>query len=93
MRAAMADRLEAIAGWVVGDASPAVGRRGSGWGARQRGPVRPYGRGTASGAVALIEVEVGDGLRLGRVVHGRLVDVEGRVGVEAEVVLGRTACE
>jgi len=87
----MADRLEAIAGWVVGDASPAVGRRGSGWGGRQRGPVGPYGRGTASVAVALIEVEVRDGL--GGIEGGRLVDVEAGVDVEADVVLGRTACE
>ncbi len=56
-----------------------VGRRGSGWGARRRGPAGlsgRYSRSTASGAVALIEVEVGEGLGLGQVVSGRLVDVD-----------------
>jgi len=49
-------------------------------------------RGTASGAVALIEVEVRDGLGPVGIAGGRLVDVEVAVGVEAEVRLGRAAC-
>jgi len=53
---------------------------------------RICGRGAASGAVALNEVEVRDGLRLGGIEGGRLVDVEAVVGVEGEVVSGRSAC-
>jgi hypothetical protein len=49
------------------------------------------GRGCASGAGALIEVEVRDGFGFGQVVSGRLVEVEAGIGVEGEVVLGRSA--
>ncbi|CAN5804225.1 hypothetical protein BH23GEM6_BH23GEM6_15990 [soil metagenome] len=42
------------------------------------------GRGCASGAGALVEVEVRDGLGLARVVRGRLVEVEAVIGVAAE---------
>jgi len=49
---------------------------------------RICGRGSASGAVALIEVEVRDGLGLGGIEAGRLVNVEAVVGVEGEVGLG-----
>ena len=87
----MADRLEAMAGWVVGDASPAVGRRGSGW-LRGAGAGAPSGTRHGLRRRALSEVEVRDGLGFGRIVQGRLVDVEAGVDVEAEVVLGRTAC-
>jgi len=53
---------------------------------------RNCGRSPASGAVALIEVEVWGGLGLGGIESRRLVDVEAGVGVEAEVLLGRSAC-
>ena len=44
-----------------------------------------------SGVVGLIEVEVRDGLRLGGIEDGRLVEVEGRTGVEVESGLGWAA--
>ena len=49
-------------------------------------------RGSVSGAAALIEVAVRAGLGLGGIEGGCLVDVEAVLGVEGEVVLGRTAC-
>jgi hypothetical protein len=48
------------------------------------------GRGFASGAGALIEVEVRNEIGLGRVVRGRLVEVEAGIGIEGEVMLGRS---
>jgi hypothetical protein len=42
---------------------------------------RPMGGAPLSGAEGLIEVEVGDRLRIGGVEGGRLVDVEERQGV------------
>ena len=88
----MAVQLEAISRWVGSVASTTV-RASRIWRVRSAaGVVCPGGRGTASGAVALIEVEVRDGLGLRQVIVGRLVDVEAGVGVEAEVVLGRAAC-
>ncbi|MBI4545636.1 MAG: hypothetical protein HY703_10605 [Gemmatimonadetes bacterium] len=60
---------------------------------RRWAAARFCGRCFASGAAALVEVEVRDGLGLGRTRGGRLVDVEVvvSIGIEAEVVLGRTA--
>ncbi|MGH7500613.1 MAG: hypothetical protein ACREL7_02535, partial [Longimicrobiales bacterium] len=68
----MAVWLEAIARWVGGVDSTAARATGILEGARGGGPVRPGGRGTASGAAALIEVEVRAGLGLGRIIGGRL---------------------
>lgn len=90
---------EAIAGWVLEPDRRGLGRRTRSGicGPEGQLPGRPEGqlpgggRGFASVAVGLIEVEVRDGLTFGRVVAGRLVDVGAGVGVEAEVVLRRTA--
>jgi hypothetical protein len=49
------------------------------------------GRGFASGAGALIEVEVRNRLRFGQVVHRRLIEVEIGLGVEGEFRLGRSS--
>ena len=74
-----------------------TGGRGAGRGAAEEDrcncsvDTAAEGRGCASGAGALIEVEVRDGLGLARVVCGRLVEVEAGIGVEGEVVLGRAA--
>jgi hypothetical protein len=48
-------------------------------------------QGSASGAGALIEVEVRDTFGFGRIVDGRLVEVEAGIGVEGEIVLRRSA--
>jgi len=50
------------------------------------------GRGSACGVMARIEVENPGPARFGRIVQGRRVDVEAGIGVEADVVPGRTAC-
>ena len=61
---------------------------------RSNGSANPAaeGRGWASGAGALIEVEVRDGLGLAGVVCRRLVEIGVGIGVESKVVLGRAAC-
>jgi hypothetical protein len=51
----------------------------------------PQVQGSASGAGALIEVEVRDIFGFGRVVCGRLVEVEAGIGIEGKVVLRRSA--
>jgi hypothetical protein len=48
-------------------------------------------RGCASGAGALIEVEVRDGFGFGRIVGGRLVEIEAGICVAGEDVLRRSA--
>jgi hypothetical protein len=48
-------------------------------------------QGSASGAGAPIEVEVRDSFGFGRIVCGRLVEVEAGIGVEGEIVLRRSA--
>jgi hypothetical protein len=69
----------------------------AGGGARAGGPPRlsadmvPQVRGSASGAGALIEVEVRHAFEFGRIVCGRLVEVEAGIGVEGEIVLRRSA--
>jgi hypothetical protein len=67
-----------------------AGRAGS---ESERGQLGAGGRGCASGAGALIEVEVRNGFGFGRIVGGRLVEVETGIGVEGEVVLGRSGPE
>jgi hypothetical protein len=82
---------QAIVRWVL---KPGGGRLGRGsrsgiCGGERR--LRVGGRGSASGAGALIEVEVRDGFGFGQVVGGRLVEVGAGIGVEGEVVLRRSA--
>jgi hypothetical protein len=59
----------------------------------REGRLHVGGRGCASGAGALIEVEVRDGFGFGQVVSGRLVEVEIGIGVEGEIVLRGSARE
>ena len=92
----MAGGCKAIAGRVgsIGSARVGVGASGRGRG-RESGSSQRCGsdqRGSASGAAALIEVEVRAGLGLGGIEGGRRADVGAVVGVEAEGVPGRTAC-
>jgi hypothetical protein len=78
--------------WSLMEASRggARGAGSSGIGGRE-GQLRAGGRGLASGAGALIEVEVRNRLRFGQVVRRRLVEVEVGIGVEGEFGLGRSA--
>ena len=86
---------EPVAGLAGSGWSAAVGAGGSDrgvFGRRRQPAAQDCGRGSASGAAALIEVEIRDGLGPGGIEGGRLVEVEAVVGVEGEVVVGRSAC-
>jgi hypothetical protein len=88
-----AARYQAIARWVLNPSRRRPGRASRSGIYGGEAQLQVGRRGCASGAGALIEVEVRDGFRFGRIKGGRLVEIEAGIGVEGEVVLvlGRSA--